>query len=191
MRFLLVFLHLLPACFAATQIEVHFSMLERVLANQVFTQEGRKYVRGSKTTPCNFAYLEKPHVSSNQGRISIRTRFTGKSALDMFGRCIGLGDSFEADILATPYHNGGKLALKNVEVRSLKADSYYIRKVRQTLAATIERDFSIQLLDAARKILEQPQNGSYKVSLSALEVQAIEIGDNAVKVIVDLRLAVQ
>ena len=173
------------------RITVRFSMLERVLAEQVFTQDGRKYVRGSKATPCNFAYLEKPRISSSHGRLSIRTRFSGKSALDMFGQCIGLGGSFDAEILAAPYHKDGKLALRQVEVRSLNADSYYIRRVRQALAATIERDFSIQLVDVARKMLEQPSPGSYQVLLPALEVQAIEVGEQAVTVVVDLQLVVQ
>ena len=50
------------AAFDAGAVEVHlqFGALERMLSKQVFTQDGRKYVKGSQKTPCNFAYLEHP-----------------------------------------------------------------------------------------------------------------------------------
>lgn len=177
---------------AATRIEVHFSLLERVLAKQVFTQEGRKYVRGSKSTPCNFAYLESPKITAQKGRLSIRTHYSGRRALDLFGSCVGLGGSFLADITATPYHRQGKLALKNVHVASVEgADSFYIRRVRQQLAASIERDFSVDLLPAAQSLLEQPPGAAYQIGVAALEVEKIEVNGEAVLVTLDLRLAVR
>jgi hypothetical protein len=177
---------------AATSIEVHFSLLERVLAKQVFTQEGRKYVRGSKSTPCNFAYLESPKITAQNGRLSIRTRYSGRRALDLFGSCVGLGGSFLADITATPYHRQGKLALKDVHVASVEGvDSFYIRRVRQQLAASIERDFSVDLLPAAQSLLEQPPGAGYQIGVAALEVEKIEVNGDAVLVTLDLRLAVR
>src|SRR5579863_10112338 len=66
----------------AAEIELRYAALERILADQLFTQEGRHYVRGSRTTKCQFAYLETPHIDSDAGRLRIAARFSGRSALE-------------------------------------------------------------------------------------------------------------
>src|SRR5436190_8154537 len=93
-RLLTLFLALPPAA-AAVEMHIQFGALERMLTEQVFTQEGRRYVRGGKSTRCNFAYLEKPQVHGEGGRLSIRAKFTGRSALNMLGQCVGMGDAFD------------------------------------------------------------------------------------------------
>ena len=35
---------------------------------QVFTEDGRRYVKGSKDKRCNFAYLENPRIGAANGR---------------------------------------------------------------------------------------------------------------------------
>ena len=55
-------------CAAAVELHIQFGALERMLTEQVFSQEGRRYVHGSKTQKCNFAYLEKPQVRGEGGR---------------------------------------------------------------------------------------------------------------------------
>jgi len=50
---------LLLAIPAWAQVEVHLSygILRDIVASQVFTEEGRKYVKGNKRDRCTFAYL--------------------------------------------------------------------------------------------------------------------------------------
>src|ERR1019366_9160803 len=84
------------------ELQLYFSALQRILAGQVFTEEGRLYVRGDRKNKCNFAYLEKPAVSADSGRLVIRARFSGRSSQSLFGRCFGMGDSFDVLIGANP-----------------------------------------------------------------------------------------
>ena len=84
------------------ELHIQFGALERMLGQQVFTQDGRRYVHNDKTNKCNFAYLEKPQVRGGEGKLNIHARFTGRSALNMFGQCVGLGDAFDLTIAATP-----------------------------------------------------------------------------------------
>jgi hypothetical protein len=86
------------------QLVLHYEALQRILAAQLFTQDGRNYVKGSKDARCNYAYLENPVIGAEKGRLSVKARFSGRAALDLLGRCIGLGDSFDVTILATPYY---------------------------------------------------------------------------------------
>src|ERR1039458_10792453 len=67
-----------------------------------------------KNDKCNFAYLEKPQIQGEGGRLRIRARFTGRSALNMLGQCVGLGDAFTVVIAATPQYRDGNLILENV-----------------------------------------------------------------------------
>jgi len=52
----------------------------------------------------------------------------------VFGKCIGLGDSFEASITALPYYQDGVLRLKDVRVVGKGRDGFYIRRVCLALA---------------------------------------------------------
>ena len=99
---------LLTACTArAVELRVHHSVIKKILAEQVFTDEGRKYVQASRAAKCTFAYLENPEIGEEKGRLKIRARFSGRTAKDFFGRCIGLGDSFLVAITAMPSYDAG------------------------------------------------------------------------------------
>ena len=129
-RLLAVLAFILPA--SAAEIRIQHSVIKKILAEQVFTDEGRKYVKANRAAKCSYAYLENPDISSANGQLRIRARFTGRSAGDWFGRCIGLGDSFTAVIYATPYYAHGSIRLKDVRVDSEDADGFYIRRVRRS-----------------------------------------------------------
>src|SRR5258706_13558726 len=79
----------------AAELELRYAALQRIIAEQVFTQEGRHYVRGNKTTRCQYAYLESPRIGADGERLRVTAQFSGRSALDMFSRCVGMGDSFD------------------------------------------------------------------------------------------------
>ena len=146
---------LLPLPCLAAELELRYNAMERLLAEQLFSQDGRLYVRGSRTSKCTFAYLESPRLGTTEHRLQLTARFSGRSALDMFGGCVGLGDSFEFTMTAIPVVRNGALALDQVNVQS-KRDSYYIRKVKQALTASFAKSFKIEVRDQAKKLLEQP-----------------------------------
>jgi hypothetical protein len=177
---------------AAVQIEIHFPVLERAIAEQMFAQDGRKYVKGSKTAKCSFAYLSKPKLGGWNGKLSIRARFTGRSALDVFGQCIGMGDDFDVNILATPHYQGGRLRLKDVSIVTEGKDSLYVRNVRYKLSESLEREFFYQLDTDARRLLEETKPGtSYQLQLSEFGISQIGVTGEAVVLTLDFRLAVK
>ena len=86
-RFTVVAVFLLASAMPArtAELELRYGAIERLIADQLFSQEGRLYVRGNKTTKCKFAYLESPKVGAIDGRLRVSARFSGRTALDMFG----------------------------------------------------------------------------------------------------------
>jgi hypothetical protein len=177
----------------AAELELRFTALERILAEQVFTQDGRHYVRGSKATRCQFAYLEKPHISGEMGadggRLRVGARFSGRSAIDVLGGCVGLGDSFDLVMTASPVVRAGAIALDDVKITTAR-ESYYIRRVRAALAGSISKDLKIEVREQARKLLEQP-GGSYQPDLAAFDLTGIRIKPDALVLVIEFRLVIK
>jgi len=179
----------------AAELELRYAAIERVIADQLFSQDGRLYVRGNKSSRCKFAYLESPHVGAADGHLRVSARFSGRTALDMMGACVGLGDSFDFTMTASPIVKNGALAFKDVSV-STPRDSFYIRRVRQALNGSFSRDFKIEVRDQARRLLEQPpaQASSkplYQRELASFDLRDVRVQPDALVLVMDFRLVVK
>ena len=188
--FLILALFLRPA--HAVELHLQYGALERMIADAVFTQDGRRYVHNDKSNKCNFAYLEAPHIQGAGGRLRIRAKFTGRSALNVVGQCVGLGDAFMVVVMATPQYRNGNIVLQNVAAASDGKTGIYIRKVCSILGASLERDFKYPLASEAKRILEdsagQPE---YKRELRDFQVPAIRVTDDSLVIQADFALVVK
>ncbi len=175
----------------ATEIRLSFSVLERLLAQQLFTEDGRKYVKGSKTAKCNFAYLEHPKIWGKDGRLSIKARFTGKAAIDLMGRCVGTGDAFDLTVTGVPYFLNGNIAFKDVGIETSR-DGFYVRRVKVALRETLSKEFKYSLAGDAKRLMEQQDPGQpYQRKLVKFEVATIQVSNDALVLGVDFILSVQ
>jgi hypothetical protein len=170
----------------AVELHIRFDALERMLTEQVFTQEGRRYVKGGKNTRCNFAYLEKPQVHGENGKLFIRAKFSGQTSLNMLGQCVGLGDAFDVLIAATPQYRDGDLRLQEVKVASDHKTGYYIRRVCSALETSLARDFRYPLEVEAHKTLESPNR-----ELRKFAVPEIRVTNDALVLVIDFELMVK
>ncbi|HMD69940.1 MAG TPA: hypothetical protein VKF41_01280 [Bryobacteraceae bacterium] len=182
---------LVPAA-RAVEVSIQFGALERVLAETVFTQDGRKYVHGTAADKCNFAYLERPRIESAAGRLRIRARFTGRSALDMFGKCVGLGDAFGVVILATPQYHDGFVTLTAVTVTGDGKTGYYIRRVCAAMAASLGHDFRYPLAIEFQQALQNPGIlPAYPRALKDFRVPEVRVTDDALVFFIDFQITVK
>ena len=190
LRFVVVLIALAAQAFPA-DLEIRYSALERMVAAQMFTQDGRRYVRGDKAAKCQYAYLEAPKLSAAGERLQVTARFSGSSAMDLFSRCVGMGDSFNVTITAVPVPRKGAIAFQDTQVSTAK-DSYYIRRVRAAMMRTFNQDFKIEIRDQARRLLEQPTTGAvYRQELKDLDLNAIRVTPDALVLVVDFKLVVK
>ncbi|MEO8594838.1 MAG: hypothetical protein ABI759_16080 [Candidatus Solibacter sp.] len=177
---------------AAVELHIQFGALERMLTEQVFSQDGRRYVRGSKADKCNFAYLEKPQVRAQGSLLLIKAHFTGRSALNVAGQCVGLGDAFDVLITALPVYKSGSLALQEVIVRSRDKNGYYIRKVCQAMQSSLIRDFKYPLEISAQSLLEAPAaQPGYTRAVRKFNVPEIRVTSDSLVLQVDFELTVK
>jgi hypothetical protein len=177
---------------AATEVELYYSALQRMISAQLFTQDGRRYVRGSKDTRCSYAYLENPVVGEAGGRLRIESRFSGRSALNVLGKCVGLGDSFDLIILATPIYRNGAMAFKDVYVETRGKENLYTRSVRTTLARTLGRDLRWPIEGLARQILETHASTlPMEKKMGRFDVTGIRVQKESLVLLVDFLLQVR
>jgi hypothetical protein len=175
----------------AAEIRLSYAVLERLLAQQVFTDEGRKYVRGNKLDKCNYAYLEHPKIWGRDGRLSIKARFTGRTAFDLLGRCVGSGDAFDLTVNGVPFYDKGNVAFKDVYIDTGK-DGFYVRRVRAALRETLSKEFKYNITSDAKRLMEQQDPGQpYQRKLIRLDVSSIQVAADALVLNVDFALAVQ
>jgi hypothetical protein len=176
----------------AVELHIQYNALERMLSETVFTQDGRRYVHGDKNNKCNFAYLEKPHVRGEGGRLVIRARFTGRSALNALGVCVGLGDAFDVVLAATPEFHDGNVELTKVAATSDGKTGYYIRRVCTALSASLGKEFRYPLSSQFQKALEDPSiQRTYPRQLKNFKVPEIRVTDEALVLVVDFELTVK
>jgi hypothetical protein len=176
----------------AVELVIEYGALQRIVAQELFTQEGRKYVRGNRTARCTFAYLENPRIDADRGRLRIEARFTGRTAADLFGKCIGLGDAFDVSITATPYYHGGLIGFRDVGVDSLGRDGFYIRRVRAAMTQSLSRDFQYHLFEDAKRTLEQKvTNAPYVQNLKGFQVPQLRVTAKALVLTLEFELIVK
>lgn len=187
------FLLCLVPAWAEVELHLTFRMLEKVISEQVFTAEGRKYVRGSQSAKCSFAYLEKPQIGETAGRLIVRAKFTGRSAMDFLGRCVGMGESFDVIILATPYVDQTLLRLKEVVVEPADGrKTLYSRRVCAGLASELPRQMQFDIAPEAKRILEAPSlDFPFTRTLSGFQVPRVFMTAEAVVVALTFRLRVE
>jgi hypothetical protein len=178
---------MLAPCARAVELHIQFGALERMLGEQVFTQEGRRYVVGDRTVRCNFAYLEAPHIDNEGGLLRIRAKFTGRSALNVLGQCVGMGDAFSVIVTARPHYQEGQLRLADVAAAPDGKTGFYIRRVCAALATSLGRDFGFPVEKEAHKLLDE----AGRRELRGFKVPDIRVEPDALVLVVDFELRVK
>ncbi len=174
------------------ELRFEYPALERVLGQQLFTSEGRRYVQGNEKRRCNYAYLEKPHIGEWNGRLVIRAKFIGKAAVDMFGRCMGIGDTFDLTLVGTPVYQSGMVTLKDVQATTNGHNTMYSRRVMKGLEQAMSKDIGYPVEKDAKWILEQPRDGfPFQQKLSNLVIQSVQATPGALVLVADFVLTVK
>lgn len=182
---------LLISSATAAEIQVYYPALQRILAEQRFTPEGRLYLRGAPGVKCTFAYIENAAIGSDNGRLKLSGRFSGRSALDVFGRCVGLGDSFDLAIIATPYPVGSVLAFKDVQVDVGPRPNYYKRAVRNALLESFSAQMRIDVGAELKKAVEAPGQRNYQPQLNGFTLSYIRVLPDSLVLGAEFRLGVR
>ena len=112
--------------------------------------------------------------------------------MDLFGRCLGFGDSFLFEVLSDLTTKDGNLLLQRPSIKGLSKDTFYTRQVLRALLKSIGDAIRFPIRDELRKLLTAGSNASpYKITISKLEIRGIQILSDALLVDVDTRFLVE
>ncbi|MBL8216622.1 MAG: hypothetical protein JNK87_38240 [Bryobacterales bacterium] len=187
-----VLLASVPAQGAGVELHLQYSAIQKVLNQQVFTEGGRLYVKGTPKTKCAYAYMEKPALGGEQGKLRIEALFNGRNAANFFGKCIGLGDEFAVRIRALPFYEQGVLRLKDVEVETAGKQTFYARKVKETIQEKLPKAFAYPVSTEARKILETRRgNEPYQQQLQSFQITRMQVTAEALVLWLEFTLVVK
>jgi hypothetical protein len=104
---------------------------------------------------------------------------------------MGMGDSFDLTIQASPVARKGIIVMDDVHVTTVK-DSYYIRRVRQALTDSFAKEFKIDIRDQAKALLEQPRDNSlYQQELTGFDLSDVRVTPDALVLVVEFKLVVK
>jgi hypothetical protein len=181
----------LPA-FGQAELQVTFGVLQKMVASQVFTEDGRRWVKGGPEKRCSFAYLENPRVGEWEGRLVVRTKFSGRSALNVLGKCVGMGDSFDVVVRMTPYVEKTVLRFREVEVGSDGKRGIYARRVCEALGKALPGVLAYDFGPEFKKALEAEQAGvPFRKVLREMAVQDLRVERDALVLRLGLKMRLE
>jgi hypothetical protein len=176
----------------AAELRIYFTAVQKILSQQIFTQDGRRYVKGTQKSKCGFVYIDNPRLAENNGWLSLKTRVTARTGWELFGACLGPGDSFDLAIEGAPYYQDGSIRMKDVRVMAVDRGTWYSRRIRDAFARNFPKYFEYKVLDDLRNTLEKGQpKGPYELRLGTFQVPRIRVLNDSVILELDFSLSVR
>ena len=176
----------------AAELRIYFTAVQKVLSQQVFTQDGRKYVRGTDKSKCGFVYIDNPRLNENKGLLTLKTRVTARTGWEVLGACFGPGDSFDLAIEGVPYYHDGAIRMHSIRVSTVDKGSWYSRRIRDAFARNFPKYFEYKVLDDLKNTIEKGQpKGPFQLQLGTLQVPRIRVLDDSVILELDFSLSVR
>ena len=114
----------------AAELRIYFTAVQKILSQQIFTQDGRKYVKGTEKSKCGFAYIDNPRLGESNGLLHLKMRVTARTGWEILGACFGPGDSFDLAIEGAPYFQDGAIRMGSIRVSTVDRGSWYSRRIR-------------------------------------------------------------
>ena len=140
----------------AADIELRLDTLERIIAEQVFTQDGLRPVRGTPATRSAgfiFSWRNARRIGAENGLLRVGLLVQQPHHAFKKGAVCCFGDSFDLTIVRAWGVGGGGIRLEDVKATTTK-NWGYIRRVRGTLIQAFAKDVcKIDVKRSARKIL--------------------------------------
>jgi hypothetical protein len=185
---------LLLACVPAHAVELRISAqaLERTLQKQLFNgPEGRYYMRGNEKSAC-YVYAEDPKVSFVQDRVVVHVKTHAKLGGGLFGSCVGLGMSPEADVSVLPNAENESLGFRDARVDKLSESKELNFLLVPFLSRKLPQQMTVNAATLLRQMLSTSQQTTgYDMNLVELHIHSMQVIGDALVVDVDGQLSVK
>lgn len=175
---------------SAAVLSISYRALEQAVERTLFLEEARYYLFGSPKSKCAYAYLEEPEISPADDRLRIRVHFSNRNAKKVFGKCVGPGEAFHAEVTGIPAFIDGEIMLADLQVE-VPANPFYSLLIRQFLTDRLAQFFRYPLaLQIAAMVQNEGDRGTVDARLSDLEISEIELAEEALVIRFDFQVRV-
>ena len=178
----------LPA--RAVGIKISSEALERTLHKQLFTADGRYYIKGKPGSAC-YVYAEDPKVTFHDDRVWVHLKTHSKLGTSIRGACLGVSLSAEADVSLAPDAEGETIGFRDVRIEHLNTSKELNIFLVPFLNGKLPQKMQLNAADLLRQALSQSANASgYTITLDDLKIQSMQVDHNLLNVDFDGNLSV-
>jgi len=176
------------ACARANALELRITAkaLERTLQAQLFTNiEGRYYMRGDPKSAC-FVYADQPHVSFVEDRVVVHVRTNSRLGTGMFGKCVGLGFTTQADVSFIPDAEGETIGFRDARIERFTGNKELDFLVVPFLSRKLPQQMKVNAADLLRQLLSTSlQSTGYAMKLTNLKIHSMQVQKDVLVVDMD------
>ncbi len=166
----------------AAEIVFEHSAVDKLLAQTMFTNNGRHdLVKG----PCS-AYLDRPSVVIEGGRIRIRSHLTARIGVVDGRSCVGLAIASWTVASGRPVARGASVVLTDLRIDQVDDPNLRLL-VESGLLAALPRAIELDMRQAVRGML-QNNSGHFQAEVDTLIIDSVVAADDRLSIRFDFRL---
>lgn len=175
----------------ALEIKVSSQALERTLNKQLFTDNGRYYLRGKPGAAC-YAYAEDPQVTLNGDRIVVHIKAHARLGTTLHGACLGVALNTEADVSVVPQAEGESIGFRDARIEHLSESRELNFFLEPFLSRKLPQQMKVNAAELLRQLLSQSaQTTGYQILLDNLKIHSMQVQGPALAVDFDGNLSVR
>ncbi len=166
----------------AAEIVLEHSAVDKLIAQTMFTNNGRHdLVKG----PCS-AYLDRPSVVIEGGRIRIRSHLTARVGVVDGRSCVGLAIASWTVASGRPVARGGSVVLTDLRIDQVDDPNLRLL-VESGLLAALPRAIELDMRQAVRGML-QNNSGQFQAEVDTLVIDSVVAADDRLSIRFDFKL---
>lgn len=175
----------------AIEIKISAQALERTLHQQLFTgPDGKYFIKGKDGEPC-YVYAKDPKVSFKDDRIVIHLGTKSRLGTGMFGSCLGVGLTTDADVSVIPQAENESIGFRDARVDKLSASKELSFFLIPFLTRKLPQQMKINAAELIRQLLKKSAEATgYDVHLDNLKIHSMQVIQGALVVDFDGDLSV-
>jgi hypothetical protein len=175
----------------AVELRISAQALERTLQKQLFNgPQGRYYLRGKEGSAC-YAYVEDPQVSFVQDRVVVHVKTHAKLGGGLFGACVGIAFSPEADVSVLPNAEGEIIGFRDSRIDKLTESKELNFFLVPFLSRKLPQEMKVNAAELLRAMLATSQQSTgYAMKLDELHIHSMQVINNMLVVDVDGTMSV-
>lgn len=167
---------------SAAEIVLELSAVDKLVAQGLFSNAGRYDLAKG---PC-FAYLDRPSVTVQNGRVRIRSHLSARLGVVAGASCVGVAFASWTEVSGKPVPKGGSVVLADIRVD--KVEDPNVRLLLESgLVPALPRGVELDVLKSVRSML-QSNGGQFQATVDAFAIDSVTAADDKLSVKFDFLL---